>query len=538
MTSSSTPDLSVVIPAEPGRPAPTRTLESLRRATADPSRFEVVVPAGRDDGLRAARGRWVLLLGHDVVAEPEVVAAHLDRQRAAGPQGCVVLGHVRFPPGAGALAAALHDSAEARSRQMAAGDVRWSDFSSAHASLPREVALRCGTLDGLASADDLGLAHRLHVSGLRFVHAPEAVVLAPPMSPSALLPGFARSGQAAVLTHRSTPPALADLPLGGFGAIRIRLRLARGALLALDRLPLGGRVLDLAFAGWAASDVSRARRPLFELARSFYYWRGVRRVATGDEWRRLANPGVPVLMYHSISPGPPGDRYTVDPRRFARQMAFLRWTRRRVESLEELLEGWDSGRPPPRGTVALTFDDGYRDALTTAEPVLRRHGFPATVFVVTGLAGGSNIWDRERRLPVRDLLTWDEVRLLDRGHFRVHAHSMTHADLRALDTSALTTEVQGSRRRLEAEIGHPARLFAYPYGSHDPTVDAAVADAGYAAAWSIRSGLDSVVQDRLDRPRVAVERSDGLLRFALKLWLGQDPIGRRRPTRRRQPPQG
>jgi peptidoglycan/xylan/chitin deacetylase (PgdA/CDA1 family) len=166
--------------------------------------------------------------------------------------------------------------------------------------------------------------------------------------------------------------------------------------------------------------------------------------------------------------------------------------------------------------------------------VLRRHGFPAALFVVTGLAGATNTWDAGRGIPVRALLTWDEVRRLDRAGFRAHSHSQTHADLRGADPATVTTEVRGSLQQLETELAHPARLFAYPYGHHDAAAEAEVADAGYAAAWSIRSGRDGPAQNRWDHPRIAVEHTDGMLRFALKLWLGQDPLPRRGPVRRRR----
>jgi peptidoglycan/xylan/chitin deacetylase (PgdA/CDA1 family) len=304
----------------------------------------------------------------------------------------------------------------------------------------------------------------------------------------------------------------------------MRVRLARGLLLALDRLPVAGRVLHCVVVGRMALGTRSGRRDVPEVIRSYYFWRGVRSLATRAEWRRLAHPGVPVLMYHSIAPNATGDRWTVEPRRFARQMAFLRLTRRRVEPLVDLVTAWEAGRPSPRRAVALTFDDGYLDNLTTAWPILRRHRFPATLFVVTGLLGATNTWDATRGYPVRRLLTWDQACELDRAGFRIQSHSATHADLRGADPAVVATEVRCSFDQLEARAGHAVRLFAHPFGQHDPAVDAAVAGAGYAAAWSIRGGLDGVGQDRWDRPRVSVEHSDGMVRFALKLWLGQDPL--------------
>jgi peptidoglycan/xylan/chitin deacetylase (PgdA/CDA1 family) len=232
---------------------------------------------------------------------------------------------------------------------------------------------------------------------------------------------------------------------------------------------------------------------------------------------------VPVLMYHSVSSGRRGERYAVSPRRFARQMSVLRWTRRRVEPLDDLVADWATGRPPARGAVALTFDDGYRDALTEAWPVLRRRGWPATLFIVAGRAGCINTWDAGSQ-PVRPLLTWDEVRTLDRAGFRAHSHSCSHADLGAAEDGLVAEEVQGSLERVEAELSHRARLFAYPFGRHGSAARAAVERAGYDAAFSTRAGLNTPVSDRWARPRVEIRGTDGLLRFALKVWVGEDPL--------------
>src|SRR5262249_4139510 len=68
---------------------------------------------------------------------------------------------------------------------------------------------------------------------------------------------------------------------------------------------------------------------------------------------------------------------------FAARMAHIA-RHYQVLALEELVERLPRGAVP-RNALALTFDDGYRDNLTHAAPVLKRLGLPATIFVVTGL---------------------------------------------------------------------------------------------------------------------------------------------------------
>ena len=113
------------------------------------------------------------------------------------------------------------------------------------------------------------------------------------------------------------------------------------------------------------------------------YWSGV-----GRAFELAARPtGAIILMYHSIAPhdveafvDPPN---RLSPGMFERQMAFL-GEHRRVVPLSQVVHQIAAGGSPPAGTVCITFDDGYRDNLTTAAPILEKHKLPATLFLATG----------------------------------------------------------------------------------------------------------------------------------------------------------
>jgi peptidoglycan/xylan/chitin deacetylase (PgdA/CDA1 family) len=116
----------------------------------------------------------------------------------------------------------------------------------------------------------------------------------------------------------------------------------------------------------------------------------------------LVPPRPVILMYHRIAK-PPVDPWSlsVSPEGFDRQMAWLR-ANRKVVGLDQLASDLTAGRPVS-GTVAITFDDGYRDNLLTAKPILEKHGLPATVFLATGLLGSpvEYWWDELARLILR-----------------------------------------------------------------------------------------------------------------------------------------
>jgi len=118
------------------------------------------------------------------------------------------------------------------------------------------------------------------------------------------------------------------------------------------------------------------------------------RSGAAELWYRAVTarrPQFRVLGYHRVSehPEPVGtieEALAVPVAAFARQMAYVR---RKFEVLP--LEGFDSFRRNPGGfskpPLAVTFDDGYRDNLTLALPILTRYEIPATVFVTTGYVG-------------------------------------------------------------------------------------------------------------------------------------------------------
>jgi peptidoglycan/xylan/chitin deacetylase (PgdA/CDA1 family) len=121
-------------------------------------------------------------------------------------------------------------------------------------------------------------------------------------------------------------------------------------------------------------------------------------------------------------------------------------------------------------------------------------------------------------------MDWDEARLLDGQGFRVESHGVTHADLREVPAEQARQELAESRRHLEAHLGRPAELFAYPYGHYNAEAMQEVERAGYRAAFSVDPGLNTMRTERFAMRRVVISGDDSLVMFALKVWLGYDPL--------------
>jgi peptidoglycan/xylan/chitin deacetylase (PgdA/CDA1 family) len=207
-------------------------------------------------------------------------------------------------------------------------------------------------------------------------------------------------------------------------------------------------------------------------------------------------------MYHSISD--PSLPHAVDRGLFAQQMALLAARGYRGLGVTDALAG-----PGPR-SIVLTFDDGYADNLLTALPILQRHGFRATVFVVTDFVNaGATPYQHAS-------LTWEQCRELQRAGIEVGSHTCTHPDLRQLSGTELAQEVAGSRAAIEEKLGTPTRTFAYPFGYLDEGVAGAVRAAGYEAACAVRLPRD-MPEDSFTLQRIGITKNDTMLRYRVKV---------------------
>jgi len=123
------------------------------------------------------------------------------------------------------------------------------------------------------------------------------------------------------------------------------------------------------------------------------------------------------------------------------------------------------------GAVALTFDDGFRNFREVAWPLLAKHRFPATVFVVSGYCGRRNDWPGQTAgLPRLDLMSWSELRELTAHGIQLGAHSVHHPDLTKLPEPEVAAELDSCRTAIEQEIGAAVDSFAYPYGAVNQAV--------------------------------------------------------------------
>jgi peptidoglycan/xylan/chitin deacetylase (PgdA/CDA1 family) len=229
---------------------------------------------------------------------------------------------------------------------------------------------------------------------------------------------------------------------------------------------------------------------------------------------RLGLGRVPmILMYHGVAEvAEDPNQLCVTPARFAEQMSWLKARGLRGVGIGTLVDATHAGRQG--GLVGLTFDDGYVNVLEAAVPELRRHGFTATMFIISDRLGGSNDWDEG---PAWPLMSARQVGELADAGMEVGSHGATHVRLAGLGADRLEAEVSGSMASIGELVGAPIRGFAYPYGSMDAAARRAVGQAGYEYACAVETPVAELGMMAL--PRIYVGQRDGPRRMAAKRLL-------------------
>jgi len=177
-----------------------------------------------------------------------------------------------------------------------------------------------------------------------------------------------------------------------------------------------------------------------------------------------------------------------------------------------VLAHYGRGEPLPEGAVLITFDDGYRDNLLNAAPVLKKHGYPAVQFVPIAYVGDLQPLPHERYLAAHGVhnptVDWDEIRELESYGVRIESHGISHKPLAELEIDEAAREIAISKLELERRLGRPVRAFSYVKGSeadYKPVHPSLVKQAGYDIAFTAVSGANSPRSDPLQLRRYNVE---------------------------------
>jgi peptidoglycan/xylan/chitin deacetylase (PgdA/CDA1 family) len=169
-----------------------------------------------------------------------------------------------------------------------------------------------------------------------------------------------------------------------------------------------------------------------------------------------------------------------------------------VAPLQKALDQLEGGNTrTPR--IAISFDDGTRDFLSEALPVLQKFHLPATLYV------------SPLRVGQKGFLNWKELVEISQSNVNIESHGLDHRSLAGLTAEELHRQLGESKRLLEQHLDKEVTSIAYPYGTvkdFDEGVKEAVRKAGYRSGCSSVNGINKTDSDRYELRRTKIEQAD------------------------------
>ncbi len=204
---------------------------------------------------------------------------------------------------------------------------------------------------------------------------------------------------------------------------------------------------------------------------------------------------IPVLMYHKIPDQKIQSRHKIyvlkkdfeKHLQFFKQNGFQTLT---FSEIEKFRKGETHFSQFPKKPLVLTFDDGYRDNLENASPLLKKYGFRAQIFLLANQNIIHNNWDATGTEPSHEIVGGkDRLRWLDSA-FEIGSHGFSHDKITSMTTDQAFQELKDSKHSLELEFSRPVNVFAYTYGDTNKKSAGLAASAGYEYAVNTdRGGL-------------------------------------------------
>ena len=221
---------------------------------------------------------------------------------------------------------------------------------------------------------------------------------------------------------------------------------------------------------------------------------------------------VPILAYHNFSKSS-ANKMVVSESAFEEQMKFLKENGYSVITLDQLLDFLDFKEQIPEKSVVITIDDGWKSNIDITFPILKKYGFPATLFVYTDFIGG------------KKALTWKQIKKLEEDGFDIQCHTKTHRNLTKLKREepfneyfrSLQIEISQPKRVIKSKLNKECIYLAYPYGTTNNLVIALLKRHGYRAAFTVNRGGNPLFVDNYRINRSVIYGEYNLAEFKKNL---------------------
>ena len=214
--------------------------------------------------------------------------------------------------------------------------------------------------------------------------------------------------------------------------------------------------------------------------------------------RYLDKNGIIILEYHRVSRNiSSNDVHSITPEEFRFQIKLLKDLGYKFLDLPSAIQLLKHGLAEKDKYIVLTFDDGHKDNLTFAYPILKEFNAVATFFIISDYVGKTGWLDnfgilhneKSNNFQRWELLNWEEIKSM-KDHFFIQVHGRTHRQMDKLSLKELDDELQISRVKINSELNINALVFCYPFGRYNDQVVTRTNENGYIGACSTNQGIN------------------------------------------------
>lgn len=200
----------------------------------------------------------------------------------------------------------------------------------------------------------------------------------------------------------------------------------------------------------------------------------------------VLNNSLPILLFHALDNS--FSNIAFSPKSFEKAMSKLYLSGYQTLDLASIPKYLQENKGFPKNSFAITFDDGYRSVYEQAFPILQKYNFTATIFITVGKTKPLTIVERLPSMQGREMLSWQEIKLMQAANISIGSHTLTHPNLTKLSKEEQRAEIYESKIMIEDILGTEVNSFAYPYGIYDKTSLELVQEY-YNCACSTKLGL-------------------------------------------------
>lgn len=201
-----------------------------------------------------------------------------------------------------------------------------------------------------------------------------------------------------------------------------------------------------------------------------------------------------ILMYHSVD----NNKYffTVSKNEFKGQINILLEKGHNFKNMEDIYNGNYNNK-----SIVITFDDGYKDNLTNALPILEKYNIPATIYIATSFIG-----KKEHGL---EMLNSENIKFLSNHPLiEIGSHTHSHTDLSKMNDTQIHKDIIEAKNILENMTGKEILHFSYPRGRYNQKVLQIIKEqTNIKTATTVKPGFVNIYNNNfLELNRMSIDK--------------------------------